>query len=42
MNGQTDEASETVSLIDFQTILAFAGEHHLGRVSFWSVNRDGT
>ena len=40
MNGQTDEASETVSLGDFQTILSFAGEHHLGRVSFWSVNRD--
>jgi chitinase len=40
MNGQTDEASETVSLSDFQTILAFAGVHHLGRVSFWSVNRD--
>ena len=40
MNGDTDEASETVSLEDFQTILAFAGEHHLGRLSFWSVNRD--
>jgi hypothetical protein len=40
MNGETDEASETVSLSDFQTILTFAGEHHLGRVSFWAVNRD--
>ena len=40
MNGRTDESSETVSLSDFQTILSFAGEHHLGRVSFWSVNRD--
>ncbi len=40
MNGQTDEASETVSETDFQTILAFAEEHHLGRVSFWAVNRD--
>ncbi len=40
MNGRTDEASETVSLEDFQTILAFAGLHHLARVTFWSVNRD--
>jgi chitinase len=40
MNGQTDEASETVSLSDFQTIVSFAAEHHLGRVSFWAVNRD--
>ena len=40
MNGQTDESSETVSLSDFQTILSFSTEHHLGRVSFWSVNRD--
>ena len=40
MNGQTDEASETVSLRDFQTMLAFASAHHLGRMSFWAVNRD--
>ncbi len=40
MNGQTDESSETVSTGDFQTILSFAREHHLGRVSFWAVNRD--
>lgn len=40
MNGQTDESSETVSMSDFQTILSFAAEHHLGRVSFWAVNRD--
>ncbi len=40
MNGHTDEASETVSLEDFQTIAAFAREHHLARLTFWSVNRD--
>jgi len=40
MNGETDEASETVSLGDFQTMLAFATSHHLGRMSFWAVNRD--
>jgi chitinase len=40
MNGHTDEASETVTLADFETIVAFAQLHHLARVSFWSVNRD--
>ena len=40
MNGQTDEASETVSLGDFQAMLSFAAAHHLGRMSFWAVNRD--
>ncbi len=40
MNGETDEPSENVSLGDFQTMLAFAAAHHLGRMSFWAVNRD--
>lgn len=40
MNGKTDEASETVSLEDFQTMLAFGAAHHLARMSFWAVNRD--
>jgi chitinase len=40
MNGHTDEASETVTLANFQTIAAFAREHHLARFTFWSVNRD--
>ena len=40
MNGHTDEASELVEPADFQRILAFAEAHHLGRVSFWAVNRD--
>jgi chitinase len=40
MNGRTDESDETVSVADFQTILGFASEHHLGRLSFWAVNRD--
>jgi hypothetical protein len=40
MNGHTDEASETVTLADWEMILAFAAAHHLGRLSFWSVNRD--
>jgi len=40
MNGKTDEASETVSVANFETMLAFAREVQLGRMSFWSVNRD--
>jgi chitinase len=40
MNGRTDEASETVTREDFQTIAAFATAHHLGRLTFWAVNRD--
>ncbi len=40
MNGQTDEASETVTLEDLNTMLAFAQQQHLARFSFWSVNRD--
>jgi hypothetical protein len=40
MNGQTDESDETVSLTDFQTILGYAQQHHIARLTFWSVNRD--
>jgi chitinase len=40
MNGETDEASETVSVEDFQTMLTFAEQKRLARVTFWSVNRD--
>ncbi len=40
MNGETDEASETVSLEDFDTMLSFAQLRHLGRLAFWSLNRD--
>ncbi len=40
MNGHTDEAPETVTLGDFETILGFAAAHHLGRLAFWAVNRD--
>jgi hypothetical protein len=40
MNGRTDEATETVSLEDFQTMLGFAQQRHLARFAFWSVNRD--
>jgi chitinase len=40
MNGATDESDETVSVADFQTMLAYAQRQHLARFTFWSVNRD--
>jgi hypothetical protein len=39
MNGITDE-QETVTPANFQTVLAYAQQHHLARLTFWSVNRD--
>jgi hypothetical protein len=40
MDGDTDEADETVSVEDFQAMLAFAQLHDLARLTFWAVNRD--
>jgi chitinase len=40
MNGQTDEADETVSVANFQDMLDFAQANHLARLTFWAVNRD--
>jgi chitinase len=40
MNGNTDESDETVMLTDFQTILGYAQQHHIARLTFWSINRD--
>jgi hypothetical protein len=40
MNGVTDESDETVSVADYQTILAYATSHHLARVTFWMLDRD--
>ncbi|WP_405764517.1 ricin-type beta-trefoil lectin domain protein [Streptomyces sp. NBC_00080] len=39
MNGVTDNG-ETVTVADFRTILAYAQQRHLARLTFWSVNRD--
>ncbi|MFG2682076.1 lectin [Streptomyces sp. NPDC048392] len=39
MNGVTDNG-ETVTVADFRTILAYARQRHLARLTFWSVNRD--
>jgi hypothetical protein len=40
MNGDTDEKDETVTLENFETILAFAQQNHLARFTYWAVNRD--
>ncbi|WP_084557276.1 CBM35 domain-containing protein [Hamadaea tsunoensis] len=40
MNGKTDETDETVSTADFTTILNYAKSHHIGRLTYWSINRD--
>ncbi|MFG3015716.1 lectin [Streptomyces cinerochromogenes] len=39
MNGITDQ-NETVTVADFRTILGYAQQHHLARLTFWSANRD--
>jgi hypothetical protein len=39
MNGITD-AHERVTQADFQVMLDYARLHHLGRLTFWSANRD--
>lgn len=39
MNGVTD-VGETITVADFRTILAYAQQRHLARLTFWSVNRD--
>lgn len=39
MNGITDQ-NETVTVDDFRTMLAYARQHHLARLTFWSANRD--
>ncbi|MEV6355626.1 ricin-type beta-trefoil lectin domain protein [Streptomyces hydrogenans] len=39
MNGVTD-VGETITQNDFRTILAYAQQRHLARLTFWSVNRD--
>lgn len=39
MNGITGEG-ETITVRDFRTVAAHARTHKLGRLTFWSVNRD--
>ncbi|MFD9738535.1 chitinase [Umezawaea sp. NPDC059074] len=40
MNGNTDNAGEVVSVNDYRAIRDWARTVHLGRLSFWAVNRD--
>ena len=40
MNGRTDESDETVSAAQYQTIVTYAENDHLARLTFWAVNRD--
>ncbi len=40
MIGQNDHADETFSLLDARRLSSFADEVGLGRLSFWSLNRD--
>ncbi|MFC8673344.1 alpha-galactosidase [Streptomyces griseorubiginosus] len=40
MNGKTDDSGERVRVADFRTMLAYAQQHHIGRLTYWSVNRD--
>ncbi|MFD2469950.1 chitinase [Amycolatopsis silviterrae] len=39
MNGKSD-TSEYFNVSDFQTVYDYATSHHLGRFTFWAVNRD--
>ena len=39
MNGRTD-VGEFYRQTDFQTVLSYAQSHHIGRLSYWAVNRD--
>jgi hypothetical protein len=40
MNGKTDNAGETVTVANFNTIRSYATSHHLARFTFWAANRD--
>ena len=40
MIGQNDMQGQNFTVSDANTLVSFAAENHLGRVSMWSVNRD--
>jgi hypothetical protein len=40
MIGQNDDPAEVFSEADAQTLVSFAQQNHLGRLSFWSADRD--
>jgi Fibronectin type III domain/Glycosyl hydrolases family 18/Carbohydrate binding domain len=40
MIGQNDDSAEVFTEADAQTLVSFAEQNHLGRLAFWSVDRD--
>jgi hypothetical protein len=40
MVGQNDDPAEVFTEADAQTLVSFATQNHLGRLAFWSVDRD--
>jgi hypothetical protein len=40
MIGQNDDSAEVFTEADAHTLVSFAQQNHLGRLSFWSVDRD--
>jgi hypothetical protein len=42
MIGINDDPAEIFTTADAANLTAFANEHHLGRLSMWSINRDAT
>jgi hypothetical protein len=40
MLGQNDDPAEVFTQADAQTLVSFAQQNHLGRLAFWSVDRD--
>jgi hypothetical protein len=40
MIGQNDDSAEVFSEADAHTLVSFAQQNHLGRMAFWSVDRD--
>jgi chitinase len=40
MIGQNDDPAEVFTEADAQTLVSFAQQNHLGRLGFWSVDRD--
>ncbi|CAG2121548.1 unnamed protein product, partial [Medioppia subpectinata] len=40
MNGHTDQPSELYTIDTFRKLIDYANQKHLGRVSYWALNRD--
>lgn len=38
--GVNDDSGETITVADFHQVLAYAFRHQIGRLTFWTVNRD--